>query len=145
MVGEAEVDEWLPHHFFYLWMENFVKEEVVEVEQAVFEKEVVVQVEHAVLETEEEVEVEQTVFEMEEVVEVEQAVFEKEVVVEVGHAVLQTEEEVEVEQAVFEMEGVGVELAVFEEVSKMACLDTLTLHCPLYLITAVEKIGRAHV
>jgi hypothetical protein len=114
MVGEGEVDEWLPHHFFYLWMENFVKEEVV-VEQAVLEKEVVVEVEHVVLETDEEV------------VEVEQVVFEKEVVV-----------EVEVEQTVFEIEVVGVEQAVFEEVSKMVCLDTLTLHCPLYLINVVE-------
>jgi len=61
MVGEAEVDEWLPHHFSYLWMENFVKGEVVEVEQAVYE-EVVVEVEHVMLEMEEVVEVEQDVF-----------------------------------------------------------------------------------
>ena len=63
MVGEVEVDEWLPHHFSYLWMENFVKEEIlveVEVEHAVYE-EVMVEVEHAMLETEV-VEVEQAVF-----------------------------------------------------------------------------------
>ena len=60
MVGEAEVDEWLPHHFSYLWMENFVKEVVVEVEHAVYE-EVMVEVEHAMLEMEV-AEVEQAVF-----------------------------------------------------------------------------------
>jgi len=42
-------------------MENFVKGEVVEVEQAVYE-EVVVEVEHVMLEMEEVVEVEQDVF-----------------------------------------------------------------------------------
>jgi hypothetical protein len=62
MVGEVEVDEWLPHHFSCLLMEKVVKEEVVEVEQVVFEKEVVVEVEHAMAEMEEVVEVEHAVF-----------------------------------------------------------------------------------
>ena len=61
VVLEAEVDEGLPHDFFYLRMGNFVKREVVEVEQVVFEKNVVVEVEQVVFQ---EVEMEQEVFEM---------------------------------------------------------------------------------